>query len=203
MRTWDATALPPDEALRRLLDGNARFVANKGTAFTGFRSEFVSGQSPSAVIVGCSDSRVPAEIVFDVGLGDLFVIRVAGNIVASSQVGSVEFAVSQFGTRLVVVMGHTRCGAIDATLRAIDGAEREPGHIASITERIMPAIRVAAAAETDPARRSHAAMIANVRASASQLAHGSTLIEELVRAGRVRIVGAVYAVESGVVSLVE
>ncbi len=203
MRTWDASALPPEQALRRLLDGNARFVAGKGSAFTGFRADFVSGQSPSAVVVGCSDSRVPAEIVFDVGLGDLFVVRVAGNIVAASQVGSVEFAVSQFGTRLVVVMGHTRCGAIDATLRAIDGAEREPGQIAWITERILPAIREVAAAEADPLRRSLAAMAANVRASATQLSHGSKVIEDLVQEGRVQIVAAVYAVESGAVTILD
>jgi len=135
------TTVPPDEALDRLLRGNERFVAGQGTAYTGFRADLASGQAPFAVVVGCSDSRALAEIVFDVGLGDLFVVRVGGNIVAPSQVGSVEFAVSQFGTRLVMVMGHTRCGAITATLRALAGEQANSRNIASITDRIAPHIR--------------------------------------------------------------
>src|SRR5205085_8931261 len=119
VRTWDAHAISPDAALARLLEGNARFAAGQGSAFTGFRADLAEGQNPFAVVVGCSDSRVPAEIVFDVGLGELFVVRVAGNIVAPSQVGSVEFAAQQFDTRLVVVMGHTQCGAVRATLESL------------------------------------------------------------------------------------
>jgi carbonic anhydrase len=185
----------PGRALERLLAGNQRFVDGTGTAYTGFRPDLASGQRPFAVIVGCSDSRVPAEIVFDVGLGELFVVRVAGNIVAPSQVGSVEFAVSQFGSRLVVVMGHTRCGAVAATLRTLAGAEADSKNIAAITERIAPNVRDCADA--------HAAMIANVRASVSHLAHGSRILEDLVLAGRLKISGAVYAVETGRVSVLE
>jgi carbonic anhydrase len=193
--------IAPAAALERLLQGNRRFVAGQGRAYTGFRADLAGGQTPFAVIVGCSDSRVPAEIVFDVGLGDLFVVRVAGNIVAPSQVGSVEFAVSQFGTRLVVVMGHTRCGAVGATLRTLEGAQADSRNLAAITERILPHIREVAAAQPDPERRLHASVIANVRASVSQLSHGSRMLEQLALEARVEIVGAVYAVETGEVSV--
>src|SRR6185437_9674516 len=132
-----------------------------------------------AVIGGCSDSRVPAEIVFDLGLGDLFVIRVAGNIIAPSHVGSVEFAVSQFGVRLVLVMGHTRCGAVGATLRTLAGELPDSRNIAAITERIAPNIREVAAAEKDEQRRLYMSVMANVRASVSHLSYGSRLLEEL------------------------
>jgi carbonic anhydrase len=203
MHTWDPHAVSPEAGLERLLQGNQRFVDGKVTTFTGFRSELADGQNPFAVIVGCSDSRVPAEIVFDLGLGDLFVIRVAGNIIAPSHIGSVEYAVSQFGTRLVVVMGHTRCGAVGATLSVLDGARSESRNIASITDRIAPSIREVAAAERDPQRRYEACVAANVRASVSQLAHGSRILEDLTLAGRIRIVGTVYAVETGRVSLLD
>jgi carbonic anhydrase len=200
MRTWDAHAIAPEAAFERLLLGNRRFVDGKGNAFTGFRAELKDGQQPFAVIVGCSDSRVPAEIVFDAGLGELFVVRVAGNIVAPSQIGSVEFAASQFGTRLVVVMGHTRCGAVGATLNTLDGALADSKNIAAITDRIGPHIRDVAAAEKDPERRLRASITANVRASVDQLAHGSAILENLVRAGRLQIAGALYSVESGTVT---
>src|SRR6185436_13322298 len=114
------------EALKRLMEGNRRFVSGdrSGESLTGQarRSELTTGQEPFAIILGCSDSRVPAELVFDQGLGDLFVIRVAGNIVASSQIGSVEFAAERFGTPLVVVLGHSQCGAVKATLEELLGS---------------------------------------------------------------------------------
>jgi carbonic anhydrase len=203
VNTYNPEAVAPGAALERLREGNARFVAGKGTAYTGFRADLADGQSPFAVVVGCSDSRAPSEIVFDVGLGDLFVVRVAGNIVAPSQVGSVEFAVANFGTRLVVVMGHTRCGAIAATLRVLGGAQAESRNLASITDRIAPNIREVAAAHQDAERRTRACVTANVRASVAHLSYGSRLLEELVLNKRVAIVGAVYAVETGVVSVLE
>jgi carbonic anhydrase len=203
VNTHDAEPIAPGPALERLVQGNARFVAGKGVAYTGFRADLVSGQSPFAVVVGCSDSRAPSEIVFDVGLGDLFVVRVAGNIVAPSQIGSVEFAVSKFGTRLVVVMGHTRCGAIAATLDTLAGAQADSRNLASITDRIAPNIREVAAAHDDPERRSRACVTANVRASVAHLSYGSRMLEELTLAKRVAIVGAVYAVETGLVSVLE
>jgi carbonic anhydrase len=203
MRTLEDSTLTAAAALDRLRQGNQRFVAGQGTAYTGFRADLASGQNPFAVVVGCSDSRVPAEIVFDAGLGDLFVVRVAGNIVAPSQVGSVEFAVAQFGVPLVIVMGHTRCGAIAATLHALQGHDAGSHNLAAITDRIAPSIREVAAAERDEARQLEACVTANVRASVNQLAHGSRMLEELNLAQRVRIVGAVYAVETGAVSLLE
>ncbi len=195
--------IAPDLALQRLVQGNQRFVDGRGTAYTGFRSDLATGQNPFAVVVGCSDSRVPAEIVFDVGLGDLFVVRVAGNIVAPSQVGSVEFAVLKFGTRLVVVMGHTHCGAIDATLEVLAGARSDSRNLAAITDRIAPNIREVAAREPDPSRRMLASVEANVRAAVSHLSYGSRLLEELTLKGQIKIAGAVYSVETGVVSLLD
>ena len=118
------------EALKRLREGNKRFASDTMSRETvpnhARRADLVSGQEPFAIILGCSDSRVPAEIVFDQGLGDLFVIRVAGNIVAPSQVGSVEFAATRFGTRLVVVLGHSQCGAIVATLEELQRPAAPP-----------------------------------------------------------------------------
>ena len=137
---------PASEALQRLRDGNARFASETAPSrvFTGQarRSELASGQAPFAVILGCSDSRVPVEIVFDQGLGDLFVIRVAGNIVAPSQIASIEFAAERFGTRLVVVLGHSQCGAIQATLESLQQPARgeSPGHLYSIVDRVRPSV---------------------------------------------------------------
>ena len=160
----------------------------------------MQGQKPFAIVLGCSDSRVPAELVFDQGLGDLFVIRVAGNIVAPSQVGSVEFAAERFGTRLVVVMGHTHCGAIDATLDVIEKPNEPPSpNLLSIVGRVRPAIE--ALVHTDLARDRprliHEAVRANVRASVSHLKHGSALLEGLVLEQSLLVVGAEYSLESG------
>src|SRR5512134_1581967 len=134
------------EALGRLRDGNRRFVSelrgnDRGTGQSR-RLEVAAAQEPFAIVLGCSDSRVPAEIVFDQGLGDLFVIRVAGNIVAPSQVGSIEFAAERYGVRLVVVMGHSSCGAIDASIEAAVGSDAPPAstNMLSIVARIRPAI---------------------------------------------------------------
>lgn len=193
-------------ALQRLKDGNRRFVAGdagQGTQLNHMRrSELVAGQKPFAVILGCSDSRVPAELVFDQGLGDLFVIRVAGNIVAPSQVGSVEFAVERFDTPLVVVLGHSQCGAITATVEALERpSETRSLNMGSIVERIRPCVETLL--ETD-LRHDHDALVqhavrANIRASAHQLRHGSRIIEELIGKDRLLIVGAEYSLESGLV----
>ena len=194
------------EALRRLREGNDRFVANMRSheplVSDAKRAALVEGQEPFAIILGCSDSRVPAEIVFDQGLGDLFVIRVAGNIVAPSQIGSVEFAVSKFGTRLVVVMGHTQCGAIIATIDELTRGNDSPSkNISSIVDRVKPA--VASLIDTD-LRHHHDALLdaavrANVRASVNQLRHGSEIIEKLIERDDLLVVGAEYSLETGVV----
>jgi carbonic anhydrase len=158
-------------------------------------------QRPFATVLGCSDSRIPVEIVFDQGLGDLFVIRVAGNIVAPSITGSIEFAASQFGPRLVVVLGHSNCGAIGATVRAIQtGDNPESRNIRSITDRIVPHVAELVASEStlvDQQRLLREATRANVRASADHLRHASRILEDLVLAGRVAVVGAEYDIATG------
>lgn len=191
------------EALARLREGNERFVAGRpqGSA-PGHREALVTGQEPFAIILGCSDSRVPAEIVFDQGLGDLFVIRVAGNIVAPSQIGSIEFAAERFGTRLVVVLGHTRCGAVEATLEALQTSMASQSHnLFSIVDRIRPAVEglLATDLRNDPSGLAHQAVRANIRASANQLRHGSGIIEQLIRDDGLVVAGAEYALETGVV----
>jgi carbonic anhydrase len=194
------------DALDRLREGNRRFAAGETAArslsHVARRVALVSGQEPFAIILGCSDSRVPAELVFDQGFGDLFVIRVAGNVVAPSQVGSVEFAASRFGTRLVVVMGHSQCGAVMATLEELQGtATSQSKNLRSIVDRVRPSIETLMAARPDvnPAVLLHEAVRANVRASVNHLRHGSELLERLVQETGLVIVGAEYSLETGLV----
>ena len=194
------------EALGRLREGNRRFVSGVSgrEVLTGQsrRTELAAGQEPFAIILGCSDSRVPAEIVFDQGLGDLFVIRVAGNIVAPSQVGSVEFAAERFGTRLVVVLGHSRCGAILATLEELGHpTEGQSRNLRSIVDRIRPSVEALLATELrhDPDALVQQAIRANIRASANHLRHGSEVLEQLIQKDGLLVVGAEYSLEAGVV----
>ena len=193
------------EALERLKEGNGRFRAElrRGDGATeSRRRELADGQEPFAIILGCSDSRVPAELVFDQGLGDLFVIRVAGNIVAPSQVGSVEFAAARFGTRLVVVLGHSKCGAIQATIEELGRrSEEQSRNLRSIVDRIRPAVSPLMATELrqDPQGLMRAAVRANIRASADHLRHGSELLEQLIQQDGLLVVGAEYCLDSGVV----
>ena len=199
------------QALERLAEGNRRYVSegrDSAGALTGQarRSELVGGQAPFAIVLGCSDSRVPAEIVFGQGLGDLFVIRVAGNIVAPSQVSSVEFAADRFGTRLVVVLGHSRCGAVIATLDELDRppASRSAS-LGSIVERIRPAVETLVESEL---RRDREALVrhavrANIRASADHLRHGSRILEELIERDGLLVVGAEYSLETGLVEFMD
>lgn len=195
------------QALDRLRAGNARFAAGcsgGGEAIgAARRRDLVDGQAPFAVILGCADSRVPAEIVFDQGLGDLFVVRVAGNIVAPSQIGSVEFAAELFGTRLVVVLGHSRCGAVIATLEELRRpmSDRSP-NLRAIVERIRPSVEELVrqgGADADPAVLLERAVRANTRASAEQLRRGSAILEELVATDGLLVVGAEYSLETGLV----
>jgi carbonic anhydrase len=194
--------IPAQEALVRLREGNRRFVSNirSETLTARRRVELANGQAPFAVILGCSDSRVPVELVFDQGLGDLFVIRVAGNIVAPSQVGSVEFAAEAFGTRLVVVLGHQRCGAITATLEQMQQSEAsQKGSLRSIVDRVRPSIEglLHTDLRNDHEALVHEAVRANVRASASHLRHGSAIIEQLIQSKGLLVVGAQYSLETG------
>jgi carbonic anhydrase len=197
------------DALARLREGNRRFVsARTATAVLSKadRVALVSGQEPFAIVLGCSDSRVPAELVFDQGFGDLFVIRVAGNIVAPSQVGSVEFAAARFGTRLVVVMGHTQCGAIAATLEELQGrSTNQSRNLRSIVDRVRPAVEglLSRGRDDDPDALLHEAVRANVRAAADHLRHGSELLERLIAETGLLVVGAEYSLETGVVDFFE
>ncbi len=194
------------EALEHLREGNRRFISGvrSGESFVSQarRSEIAAGQEPLAVILGCSDSRVPVEIVFDQGLGDLFVIRVAGNIVAPSQIGSVEFAAEKFGTRLVVVLGHTRCGAVLATLQELQQPSvTQSRNQSSIVARIRPSVEVLLGTELgrDQDALMRHAVRANVRVAADHLRHGSEVLERLIRNDGLLVVGAEYSLESGVV----
>ena len=194
------------DALERLRAGNSRFVSGVRSIDSLMsqtrRNDFVAGQQPFAVILGCSDSRVPVEIIFDQGLGDLFVIRVAGNIVASSQIGSVEFAAERFGIRLVVVLGHTRCGAVQATLEELQRPSgTQSRNLRSIVDRIAPAVEGLLATELRhdlEALVQHAAR-ANVRVSASSLRNGSAVLEQLTQKDGLIVVGAEYSLETGLV----
>jgi carbonic anhydrase len=198
--------IPAREALARLREGNLRFASERGNrdSLTGRsrRSEVAASQEPFAIILGCSDSRVPAEIVFDQGLGDLFVIRVAGNIVAPSQIGSVEFAAEAYHTRLVVVLGHSRCGAILATLDELRRPrENQSRNLASIVDRIRPSVETLLATElrNDPEALVRDAVRANVRFSASHLRHGSEVLEQLIQKEGLLVVGAEYSLDTGAV----
>ncbi len=199
--------IPAREALERLREGNLRFVsdARNPDLLTGHtrRNELAAGgQEPFAIILGCSDSRVPAEIVFDQGLGDLFVIRVAGNIVAASQVGSVEFAAARYGTRLVVVLGHSQCGAIQATLEELQQtADHQSRNLRSIVDRVRPSVEALLATELrhDPEALVRQAVRANIRVSTNHLRHGSEILEQLIEGNGLLVVGAEYSLETGLV----
>jgi carbonic anhydrase len=192
------------DALQRLREGNLRFTASvrgEGTLeHQNRRAELTKVQEPLAIILGCSDSRVPAEIVFDQGLGDLFVIRVAGNIVAPSQVGSVEFAAERFGTRLVVVMGHSECGAVLATLEELRvPTERQSKNLRAIVDRVRPSVEglLETDLKDDHDELVHQAVRLNIRASANHLRHGSEILEQLIKDDGLLVVGAEYSLETG------
>lgn len=199
---------PALEALAALREGNARFTKNlrsiDALATQARREALAEGQFPDAIILSCADSRVPAEIVFDCGLGDLFVCRVAGNVCAPSLVGSVEFAAATFGTQLVVVMGHTRCGAVKATVDALANPDQELSeNIRDIVERIRPAVLPILEEPMSPADRLRLATRANVLHSVDHLRHGSRVLEDRIAAGKLVVVGAEYALETGVVDFFE
>ncbi len=198
------------EALRRLREGNARFATNArgtGTLITAARrAKLTAAQEPFAIVLGCSDSRVPVELVFNQGPGDLFVIRVAGNIVAPSLIGSVEFAADRFGTRLVVVLGHASCGAIAATIEELHRPTPNPSpNQRAIVDRIRPGVERAVANHADEGALAveHAAMTANVRASVGQLQHGSRIIEGLIASDGLVVTGAWYSLETGKVEFLD
>jgi carbonic anhydrase len=192
------------EALKQLKEGNLRFIGSmtgdSELQSQARRTKLSKATEPSAIILGCSDARVPAEIVFDQGLGDLFVIRVAGNIVSPSQVGSVEFAAERMGTRLVVVLGHTECGAIQATIEALENPNLTASrNLLSIVDRVRPSVEGLFATDLrkDRAALTRAAVRANIRASADHLRHGSRVLEQLIQDDGLIVVGAEYSLDTG------
>ena len=198
------------DALQRLREGNRRFVAGDtdsgSTARRKHLPDMAGGQNPFAIILACSDSRVPTELIFDQGIGDLFVIRVAGNIVAPSQIGSIEYAATQFGTRLVVVLGHSNCGAVVATLQELakKASHRSP-NLRAIVDRVRPAVEPVLEKHRDEASKEviGKAVRANIRASVDRLQHGSLIIENLIAGGNLQIVGAEYSIETGNIEFLE
>ena len=198
------------DALQRLKDGNKRFVSGVRSIDTLIkqtqRSDFLTGQEPFAIILGCSDSRVPAEIIFDQGLGDLFVIRVAGNIVAPSQIGSIEFAVERFNTQLVVVLGHSMCGAVSATIDELEQPSKDRStNVMSIVDRIRPSVEPLynTSLRDDHDQLLDAAIRANILAATNQLLHGSQMLEQLILNNEMTVVGAEYSLETGNVEFFE
>ncbi len=193
------------DALERLREGNRRFASNidrGGDRIDARPAEVAGGQEPLAIILGCSDSRVPAEIVFDQGLGDLFVIRVAGNIVAPSQIGSVELAATKFGTRLVVVLGHSHCGAIEETLKQLqESSENRSRNLKSIVDFVRPSVEplLAQGLGGDPDVVIEQAVRENIKAAAEHMRRGSVILEDLERDEGLVIVGAEYSLETGLV----
>ena len=196
-------AEPADTAAwQRLLDGNARFVSGQpkhphqdGTR----RAELAAGQKPFAVVIGCADSRTAPEILFDQGLGDLFVIRLAGNIVDDAALGSVEFAVAQLGAKLIVVLGHEKCGAVAATVGVLKGDPAPANHIASIVEAIKPAVQAAKGREGDAVDN---AVRENVHEVVEKLKASAPVLAPLVKSGELKVVGARYDLDDGKVEIV-
>ena len=194
-----------EEALNLLRKGNERFVSdssifNNALSHKSRRHSLAEDQDPFAIILGCSDSRVSSEIIFDQGLGDLFVVRVAGNIVAPSQIGSIELAVERFGARLVVVMGHSRCGAIQATLDSLrDPSKNQSKNLRSIVDRIRPSLELLDI-DQDPEITLQQAVRANIHSSVSQLQHESRILEQLIKKGDLLILGAEYSLDTGIVN---
>ena len=200
--------LSASEALERLREGNRRFASNTpARPVQGFtRRDALRRQEPFAIVLGCSDSRVPAEIIFDQGLGDLFVIRVAGNVVAPSGIGSVEFVAARFGTRLVVVLGHSDCGAVSATIEELQGVPQvRSQNLRSIVDRVRPSVEslLEVSRAWSPEELLRQAVRANIRMSVNQLRHGSQLLEQFIQEDGLMVVGAEYSLENGLVDFLE
>ncbi|GAB3045741.1 carbonic anhydrase [Acinetobacter apis] len=202
--------LTSQEALDRLKQGNQRFVNGESSIPTliskEHRANLAADQNPFAIVLGCSDSRVPAEIVFDQGLGDLFVIRVAGNIVSPSQVGSVEFAAERYDCAVLVVLGHSNCGAVKATIDTLRNPETPPSdNLMSIVNRVRPSVEILMLTElkNDLPKLCEHAIRSNVFASVNQLRHGSAVLEDLIAKGKLKVVGAEYSLETGEVTFLD
>ncbi|WP_201529250.1 carbonic anhydrase [Psychrobacter frigidicola] len=210
--TEDTRPKTGQEALTLLKEGNERYVDSLSNSdpLMQRRPGLINDQDPLAIILGCSDARVPVEIVFDQGLGDLFVIRVAGNVVAPSQIGSIEFAAEKFNTQLVVVLGHSHCGAVTACVETLINPEKYYSpNLQSIVDRIRPSVynlhelATANGHDVDADELIDRSIRANVRMSVSQLKHGSRALEDLTSSGQLLIVGAEYDVDTGKVRFLD
>jgi carbonic anhydrase len=196
------SAATPDAALALLLEGNARYVANQTLErdFSAGRAARALGQAPFAAILGCADSRVAPELAFDQGPGELFVVRVAGNFMTPDGLGSLEYGAAVLGTKVIMVLGHTSCGAVDATVAALQKGNDLPGHIADLVRAMKPAIEpVVKQGGADLAQR---AVVANVRANVQRLQEATPILAQMIADGKLRVVGAVYDLPTGKVALV-
>ena len=200
-RVQRAAAPTADEALQMLMDGNARYVSsntrgpNRGLDR---RAEVTRGQAPFATILSCADSRVPPELVFDAGLGDLFVLRVAGNVLNDELLGSVEYGAEHLHAPLIMVLGHERCGAVDATVEALTRGAQFVGHIPSLARAIAPAVERVRGQAGDLLEN---AIRANVALVVEQLAGSHPVVAEMVDHGAVKVVGAYYSLQTGQVTI--
>ncbi len=199
----ERAAHTPDEALRLLMEGNARYVANEPTErdYSAGRPSRALGQAPFASIIGCSDSRVLAEMVFDRGPGDLFIVRVAGNFVTEKGLGSLEFSAALLGVKLIMVLGHTNCGAVDATVRALQTGETYPGHIGHLVDAMAPGIRPMLGEPGEDLN--HRAMVANVKYQVEVLRTAQPILAGMIERGELRVVGGVYDLATGRVELID
>jgi len=192
------TTLTADQALQKLVEGNNRYkrmALLRPNQTLARRSLVAKGQNPFAIILSCADSRVPPELVFDQGLGDIFVIRVAGNIPNDQMIGSIEYAVEHFDVPLLMVLGHQRCGAVEATVK---GGE-VPGHIGSIVEAIKPAVEKTKGMPGDPVEN---AIRANIELVVEQLKNSKPILSEFVHNGKLKVVGAKYDLDTGAVEMI-
>jgi carbonic anhydrase len=197
-----AAADTPDAALNLLIEGNARYVANQSRErdFSAGRASRTKGQAPFAAILGCADSRVAPELAFDQGPGDLFVVRVAGNFVTPDGLASLEFGAAVLRTKLIMVLGHNSCGAVSATVTALQKGNTLPGHIADLVRAMKPGIEPVLRQSGDDLQQR--AVIANVRYNAQRLQHAKPILAEMTAKNEVRVVGAVYDLATGKVTLV-
>ncbi|WP_428029570.1 carbonic anhydrase [Ancylobacter sp.] len=195
-------AISPDEALKRLMDGNARYAANaqSNRDYSAGRAARAQAQYPFAGLVSCADSRVSPELAFDQGPGELFVVRVAGNFVNIDGLASLEYGVKFLGVPLIMVLGHTNCGAVDATIKVVKNNISLPGHLDDLVDNIKPAVEIAL--KEKPQDPLNAAIVENVRFNVKELGEANPIITEFVANGRLKIVGGLYDLSSGKVSLI-
>jgi carbonic anhydrase len=195
-------AISPDEALKRVMDGNARYASNMpaNKDFSAGRAARALGQHPIAAILSCADSRVAPELAFDQGPGELFVVRVAGNFVNDDGIASIEYGVKFLGVPLVMVLGHSGCGAVDAAIKVLKDRAQLPGHLPQLVNSIKPAVE--AAKQKNPPDLLAEATVENVRLSMRRLASADPIVSSGVKEGNVKVVGGVYDIRSGIVTLV-